>query len=145
MKRVQTQKFEPGVPDICWPFGNWDTWMVQYSTVTNIYERIEGKKTFSRSSLCVANSWSSFFCLALSSLISSSSCFARPSWVAASSFMARYSCLLSDALCLSFSSDRLSCVCSVLRQVICHKKRKKNYEQKFNIQVILQILKRRKK
>lgn len=84
----------------------------------HIINKQQTNVTFSRSSLCVTSSCSSFLCLLLSSLISSSSCLARPSWVAASSIAARYSCLLSEALCLSFSSDRLTCVCSVLRHVI---------------------------
>ena len=71
-----------------------------------------------RSSWCTRASCNSCLCFRLSSLISSSSWFARPSWVSASSFAARYSCLFSAALCLSFSRDLLSCVCSALRHEI---------------------------
>ena len=80
--------------------------------------RIDSNDAFSSSPLCSAASCSSFVCLALSSFSSSSSRLACPACNAASSLIARYYCLLSDALRLSFSTDRLSCLCSVLRIVI---------------------------
>lgn len=73
-----------------------------------------------RCSLCINASCNSCLYFCLMSLISSSSCLTRPSWVSASSFAARYSCLLSAALCLSFSRVLLNWVCSALRHEICN-------------------------